>query len=385
MRPAYPFDVILTIRTGRLIVVSTATNRRPDENKEHLMATVRTYPWVRHFLGTPTGHVVHLRRGRLAHEGVGQAFWFRPTTSVLSEVPVDDQELPVFFHAATADHQDVTVQAGVTYRYVDPVTVSQRLDFAVDPHDGSTSTAGRDQVTAIVGRLAQSHATDLLATLTLADAMTAGVPRVRALLVDALPADPRLAATGIAVLGVQVLAVRPEKDVERALQTPAREHVQAEADRATYERRALAVERERTIAENELASQIELATRRERLVEQEGANARREAQEKAAAALVDTRASVERSRLTTEAKAAQVREVGAAEATAEQARMEVYARAGQETLRALALRDAARSLPSVQHLTVTPDLLTGVLGTLVGRAGSVVTAGGAGTTARTER
>ena len=329
------------------------------------MATIRTYPWTRHFLGSPTGHVVHLRRGRVAHEGVGQAFWFRPTTSVLSEVPVDDQELPVFFHAVTADHQDVTVQAGVTYRFTDPVTVSQRLDFAVDPGSGETSTAGRDQVTSIVGRLAQSRATDAIAAMPLADALTAGVPRVRDVLTEALTTDPRLTATGIVVIGVQVLAVRPEKDVERALQTPAREQVQAEADRATYERRALAVERERAIAENELASKIELATRRERLVAQEGANARREAEEKAAAALVDARATAERAQLATDAQAEQVRVVGAAEAAAEQARMDVYASAGQGTLLALALREAAGSLPAVQNLTITPDLLTGVLSTLV--------------------
>ena len=55
--------------------------------------------------------------------------------------------------------------------------------------------------------------------------------------------------------------MRPEPDVERALQTPARELVQQEADRATFERRALAVDSERAIAENELANQIELATR----------------------------------------------------------------------------------------------------------------------------
>jgi len=329
------------------------------------MATVRSYPWTRHFLGSPTGHVVHLRRGRVAHQGVGQAFWFRPTTSVLSEVPVDDQELPVFFHAVTTDHQDVTVQANVTYRFADPVTASQRLDFAVDPHDGSTSTDGRDQVTTIVGQLAQSHATDALAGMTLAEAMSAGVPTVRTLLAQVLPADPRLVATGIAVVGVQVLAVRPEKDVERALQTPAREQIQAEADRATYERRALAVERERAIAENELASKIELATRRERLVAQDGANARREAEEQAAAAMVEARARAERSTLETDARAEQVRAVGEAEAAAEQARMAVYADAGQGTLVALALRDAARSLPDVQHLTITPDLLTGALGGLV--------------------
>jgi len=78
-------------------------------------------------------------------------------------------------------------------------------------------------------------------------------------LTDALRADARLQSTGIEILGVQVLAVRPESDVERALQTPVREQLQAEADRAVYERRAVAVERERTISENEMASQIELA------------------------------------------------------------------------------------------------------------------------------
>ncbi len=47
----------------------------------------------------------------------------------------------------------------------------------------------------------------------------------------------------------------------RGSQTPSRERVQQEADRATHERRALAVQRERAIAENELQNQIELRSR----------------------------------------------------------------------------------------------------------------------------
>ena len=70
---------------------------------------------------------------------------------------------------------------------------------------------------------------------------------------------------------------RRSPSVERALQTPTRERVQQEADRATFERRALAVERERAIAENELQNQIELARREEQLVAQRGANERRRA------------------------------------------------------------------------------------------------------------
>lgn len=343
------------------------------------MATIKRYPGARRFLGTPTDYVVHLRKGQVAHQGVGQAFWFRPATTVLSEVPATDQELPVLFHATTADHQDVTVQIAVTYRFADPVTVSQRLDFGVFPAragtDGSPAGTGRQQVTTIVGQLAQSRAVDHLATLTLTEALEVGVGQVRALLADALAADDRLRSTGIAVLGVHVLAVRPESDVEKALQTPVRERVQAEADRATYERRALAVERERAISENELASRIELATRREQLVAQEGVNARREAEEAAAAALVEARAAAERRDIAAASKAQEVRVVGEAEAAKDAAAMAVYAGMDRGTLLALALRDAAGSLPNVDSLTITPDLLTGALAAFTQAAGTRPTGG----------
>lgn len=333
------------------------------------MSTIRTYPWLRHFLGSPTDYVVHLRRGEVAHQGVGQSFWFRPTTSVLSEVPVTDQELPVLFHAITRDQQDVTVQANITFRFADPVLASQRLDFGIFPVAGESGKGGgREQVDVIVGQLAQSLAVDVVATLELTAALETGVARVREALTAGLGDDTRLSSTGVEVLGVRVLAVRPEADVEKALQTPVRERLQAEADRATYERRALAVERERTISENELASQIELATRREQLVAQEGTNKQREAQEEAAAALITSRSWAERRGIETAAKVSEVREMGAAEAAKEEAILRVYASIGRDVLTALALRDAAGALPKIDNLTVTPDLLTGLLGKLAGNA-----------------
>jgi regulator of protease activity HflC (stomatin/prohibitin superfamily) len=324
------------------------------------MASISRYPWISHFLGSPTGYVVHLQKGQVRHQGVGQAFWFRPANSVLSEVPVDDQELPTLFHAITRDHQDVSVQANVTYRFVDPVSVSSRLDFGLQPA-GSAPATGREQVATIIGQLCQSHAIDQIATTTLAEALERGVSQLRTVLTEALRTDGRLLSTGIEILGVQVLAVRPEADVERALQTPVREQLQSEADRAVYERRAVAVERERTISENEMASQIELATRREHLVSQEGANARREAEEKAAAGLIDARASAERQGITTSAEANRIRLVGEAAAAREAATMEVYRDMEQATLLALALREAAGSLPNIGNLTITPDLLSGAL------------------------
>lgn len=324
------------------------------------MATIKRYPWISHFLGSPTGYVVHLQKGAVQHQGVGQAFWFRPSASVLSEVPVNDQELPTLFHATTRDHQDVTVQANVTYRFNDPVSVASRLDFALQP-GGASTTAGREQVATIIGQLCQSHAIDQIAATTLAQSMERGVSELRTLLTGALQADARLQSTGIEVLGVQVLAVKPESDVERALQTPVREHLQAEADKAVYERRAVAVERERTISENEMASKIELAARREHLVTQEGANALREAQEQSAASLIRAQAEAERQGIGATAEANQLMLVGEATAAREAATMAVYKDMDQATLLALAFREAAASLPNINNLTITPDLLSGVL------------------------
>lgn len=329
------------------------------------MATLKRYPLIHRFLGSASEYVVHLHQGRVRHEGVGQAFWFRPDTSVLSEVPATDQELPVLFHAVTRDQQDVTVQANVTYRFADPVLASQRLDFGIFPlRAGSAEAGGRQQVGAIVGQLAQSVTVDLVATLDLAQALESGVGLTREALAAGLAGDARLTATGIEVLGVRVLAVRPEADVEKALRTPVRERLQAEADRAMYERRALAVERERAISENELASQIELATRREQLVAQEGANKRREAEEAAAAALVATRSEAERREIDSASRAAELERLGAVEAAREAAVMEVYASVGRDVILALAAREAAGNLPSVGSVTVTPDLVSGLLGSL---------------------
>ncbi|HEY0216821.1 MAG TPA: SPFH domain-containing protein [Cellulomonas sp.] len=352
------------------------------------MADISRYPGFRHFRGAPTRHVHHLVRGEVRHSGTGLSFWYRPLTTVLSEVPVDDRDLPVLFHARTSEFQDVTVQVTLTYRFADPVLAAGRLDFGVDPDTGRASTAGIEQVTQIVTELAQGHAVGVLATMSLTEALTAGLLAVRDVVVAGLATEPRLTATGIEVLGVRVLAIRPERDVERALQTPAREQVQAEADRATYERRALAVDRERAIAENELGNKIELAGREQQLVVQQGANARRTAEEQAAADAVRATAEADRVRLRATAEAARIREVGEAEAERQKLAMAAYAGVDRQVLAALAVRDLAEHLPAIGSVTVTPDLLTGVLGRLLGGSGDgtgTIDGPGAGATAEEPR
>ena len=332
------------------------------------MSTIHTYPLFGHFLGTATDHVIELRAGWPGHAGVGQAFWFRKASTVLSEVPTTDQELSSLLHAATRDQQDITVQTNVTYRLDDPALVSQRLDFGVFPDAKDHQAQGRQQVATVVGQVVQAIVVNQMATLTLAQALEVGLDRLQGALSAALPDDARLQATGVAVLGARVLAIRPQPDIEKALQTPVREQLQAEADRATYERRALAVERESVIAANELASHIELATRRQDLLAQEGANNRREAEEAAAAALVKAQGDAERRGIAAQASASETELVGQAQAAKESAIMAVYANVGRDVLTALALREAAGALPAIEHLTITPDLLSGLLSSLTQRA-----------------
>ena len=333
------------------------------------MADISKLGLVSHFRGTPTGYVVHIRGGKRIHEGTGLSFWFRPLSVVLSEVPVDDRELPMLFHARTLDFQDVTVQATITFRFADPVLVAQRLDFAIDPATGAWRSSPMDQVAHLLTELAQQHALDLLASTSVADVLSTGVRLVRERITTGLADDPRLRDTAIIVLGVRVVAIRPEPDLERALQTPTREHVQQEADRATYERRALAVERERVISENELQSKIELAIREERLVSQHGANERRRATEAAAAHRITAESKAETKRLLAAADAEAIRLNGAAEAETEAAKMAVYAELDPRVLMGLAARELAGHLPQIGAVTISPDVISSALSSLTTRQG----------------
>jgi regulator of protease activity HflC (stomatin/prohibitin superfamily) len=355
------------------------------------MADIKKFGAVRHLRGTPTLHVQHLRKGEIVHQGVGQSFYFRPLTAALSEIPVDDRELPLMFHVPTADFQDLAVQAAITYRITEPNLAATRVDFGIDPEQGTWRGRPLDQIAGLLAQSAQQHAIAQLARQTLREALEGGVAAVCEQINDGLLADPRLVDTGIAVVGVRVVALSPEPDVARALQTTTREAVQQDADKATFERRAVAVERERAIAENELQTKIELARRDEQLVTQHGLNQRRRAEEDAAAAQIAVEGEAETDRVRAEAEARRERTLGEAQrlraelaaegtrsmglakadasralgmagADAEAARIAAYRDLDASIVFALAVKELAGQLPEIGTLNLTPDLITQAIG-----------------------
>lgn len=330
------------------------------------MATISTYPFVTHLRSTATMHVLHRSRGRLRHTGPGAAFWFRPMSAAISEVPVDDREQPVLITVRTADLQQVSAPGTVTYRFVDPALAATHVDFSVQLKTGAWAETPLETVGSAIHGATAAAVTQALVGSDLRTALTTDPAWLAATVRAALAADERLTSTGLAVVGVRFAVLRAEPDVERALQTPAREAIQQEADKATFERRAVAVEREAAIGQNELANQIDLAARAEQLIAQKGTNARREAQEKAAAGAIATAAEAARTTQLAQARAEADQVVGAAAAETERAKLAAYTGMPRDLLLALAAREAAASLPQIDQLVITPDLLSSLLGRLAG-------------------
>lgn len=315
------------------------------------MAQITRRPFRSHLRATATSHVVQLKKGKVKRSGAGLSFWFRPLTASLSEVPIDNRDMSLFFHTRTSDFQDAGVQATVSYRIADPNRASERVDFSISPASGKWMADPLAALGQLVSETGQQHATATLATMTLTEALSAGIGATREAITAGLDADERLRDTGVAIVGVRVLAIKPEAEMERALQTPTRESVQQAADRATYERRALAVESERAISENELQSKIELATREKDLLAQEGANARTRAGDAAAAQGIADDATARGERV-----------LGEARAQAAKALVEAYNGADASVLLARAAATAAENIGSVGSITITPDMLSNFLG-----------------------
>ena len=303
------------------------------------MATVQPFPFVRHLRSEPTSHVLRYRRGELRADGPGLAFWFRPIDTAVAEVPIDDRELPFLFRVRSADFQELVVQGVITFRVAHPKALARRVDFTLDLLTGRWAQAPLEQVAGLLSQLAQQFVVDELVRIDVRSILHAGVAPIRDRIAAGLAQEPALHELGLQLVAVRVADVAPSAEVEKALRQPTREAIQQRADEATFERRALAVEKERAIAENELSNRIELTRREEELVSLAGVNERMRAEQ----------------------QAEEIALVEGAKLDVERRRAEIQAGLPPEVLRALALQELAGALGTVEHLTVTPDLLQPLL------------------------
>ena len=323
------------------------------------MAEITGMAFLRHLRADASSHVLLYRGARLRRSGRGLAFWFSPFAVSVAEVPVDDREVALAVHGRSADFQDVVVQGTVTFRIVNPELTAARVDFSIDPRRGTYLRQPLEKLALMLTQLAQQRAQSYVKDAALRDVVVRGHDGVRT--ADA----PMLNDLGLQIVAVRIASVKPDPEVERALEAPTRERIQEEADEATFRRRAQAVDKERAIQENEMQNQIELARREQQLIDQRGQNSRREATEKAEAARIDSEAQAGRTRLATEAQAAGIRAVEGARTALEKERLEAYRTMPATVLAGLAAQELAGKLQRIDHLNITPDLLAPLFANLL--------------------
>ncbi|WP_020185609.1 SPFH domain-containing protein [Methylopila sp. 73B] len=315
------------------------------------MASIRNLGFLAQLRSDASNHVIRYRNGRIRQSGRGLVFWFRPETASIAELPMDDREMTVFVRGRSQDFQSVAIQGALTWRVANPELLASRVDFSLGLATGVYQSEPLQRIETRLAGLVNQAALQYLAQAPVRALLDSGPEPLRHQLEAALGADPALNEIGITVAAVRLTNLAPSSELERALQTPTFEALQQKADQATFERRALAVEKERAIAENELANRTELARREMLLITQEAENARNRATGLAEAQQVEAAAEADR-----------IRTVESAKAEAEQARMTIYRDLPPAVMLGLAARELAGKLETIEHLNVTPDLLAAVLG-----------------------
>ena len=96
-------------------------------------------------------------------------------------------------------------------------------------------------------------------------------------------------ALGLELLGLSILAVKPKPETSRALEAETREALLRRADEATYSRRNAAVEQDRAIKENELATEVAVENKKRQV---------REAQMEAERSVQERRMRIEQEEVT---------------------------------------------------------------------------------------
>lgn len=317
------------------------------------MATIRRYGFLAQLQSEASRHVLRYRKGRLRQSGRGLVFWFQPETASIAEMPMDDREMTLFVKGRSQDFQAVAVQGTIGWHVADPERLASRVDFSLDLRTGRWRGEPIEQIEARLGGIASQVLTQTLGQAPVRVLLDAGPEALRRILEAALLAEPALTEIGVAAVSVRLTNLAPTSELERALQTPTFEALQQKADEATFARRALAVEKERAIAENELATRTELARREQLLIAEEAENARGRATGVAEAQRIEAEAEAERIRL-----------VEGAQAEAEQQRIAIYRDLPPAVLLGLAAREFAGTITSVEHLNVNPDLLASLVGEL---------------------
>lgn len=320
-------------------------------------------------------YVIQYKNGRIVREGRGLSFFYATLNSSIVAIPIGSNDLPFIFNDTTNDYQSLSIQGQITYRISNPKQLAELLDFTVN----ALGLYKKNDIEKLNQRLvneAQAATSSLAHELGLKEAIRSN-KAVEVRIREGLQVSPAVALLGIEVLGVNILAIKANPEMERALETETRERLQQEADQAIYERRNFAVEQERRIQESELNTDIAVEEKRKQIDEkkmeariQRADNERklREMQVQADIAVESQRAQL------LEQKTANERQEAETQGYVIDTTLKPYRDLDWRTLVALnnnpdprfnialAFRELAENAGKIGTLNISPELLESILG-----------------------
>ena len=324
------------------------------------MAQIRRYPFRSQLRAETSSYIQHFRKGERKRAGLGLSFWFDPNGASITEIPMDDRELSFMIKSQSSDYQDLAVQGSVNWRVENAEILGKRVDYTIDLRDGLPISKPEDQIRSVIIDLVREFSDTYIKNSGVRALLESGLAPLQAAINSGFAGNPTLPGMGLEIVSVRVAALTPSPELSRALQAPTFESLQQKADEATFNRRALAVDAERAIAENELSNQIELASRRKDLIAREDENARSVAQAEVAAKRIKGEADANAKILGAEAEAKRIRAVEQAAADMEKARMAAISDVPPAVMFALAAQEFAAKVQKIDSLNVSPDMLAGL-------------------------
>jgi len=212
-------------------------------------------------------YVIKFKNGHVAKEGRGLSFFYYAPSTSISAVPIGSNNLPFIFSETTRDYQTVTIQGQITYKIGNPKQLADVLDFTVNAN-GIYKKDDTEKLNQTIVNEAQTATSSFIHQLGLKEAIRAA-KIIEAKITEGLSNSQAIKLLGIEILSINILAIKANPEMARALETETRESLQQEADQAIYARRNFAVEQERKIKESELNTEIAIKEKNKQIAEKQ--------------------------------------------------------------------------------------------------------------------
>jgi hypothetical protein len=282
---------------------------------------------INYFKAEPT-EFVRIRIGkRIKKEGEGISGYYLPYRTTVEMVSVAASDQPFFFTEFSKDNQEVNIQGGFIYKVSDPRKVIETYNFSVDPATKEYLAEDFMKFPEHILQLIKGKTRNIVQETPLAKLLLMG-DKLAHDIMEQLGLEEIVGEMGVDIKNLYFASIRPTPEISKALEAEYREHLLQKADEAIYMRRAQAVENERVIQENEMKTKIELEQKRKELVELEGNNRLQSAEYKA---------------------------------KAKERELKVYEKIGADKITAQALLALGENAKKIGNLTITPDILAGIL------------------------